>query len=94
MADTLERRTAAAICEQALAVVYGASTVATLREDSPLSAVGLVPADLVCLSDALAEAASTRGLRCVVDDSGFEGTVTVGDLVSVVQGRIAMGMEP
>jgi hypothetical protein len=94
MADTLERRTAAAISEQALAIVFGGSTVATLREDSPLGAVGLQPDDLISLSDAVATAAVERGLQCVLDDAAFEGVGTVGELVTAVQGRIAAGMEP
>jgi len=83
----VEHRTAAAIAEAALSTVFGASAVQALREDSPLSAVGLAPADLVCISDAVSDEAVRRGLTCVLDDADLGTVTTVGDLVGVVQAQ-------
>ena len=90
---SVEHRTAAAIAEAALSVVFGRSAVATLREDSPLAAVGLVPADLVCLSDAIAADAAARGVTCILDDEALGHALTVGDVVVAVQSHATVPEE-
>ena len=57
-----------------------------LREDSALSAVGMTPADAVCVADALDLAARRAGLDCARDDADFavEGDLTVADLINAV----------
>ena len=80
----IPERTSAAIAEQALMRVFGATAVTSLRADSPLSAVGLAPDDLICLADAVAEAASDRGVTCILDDAALAGLRSVSDLVAAV----------
>lgn len=83
--EALDRRTAASIAEAALGAVFDQSVVRQLREDSPLSMLGMAPADAVCVSDAIAEAAATAGFDCRLGDTALGGAVTVSDLVSAVQ---------
>lgn len=80
---------AAAIAEAGLAAVFAADLVRGLREDSPLAAAGLVPADLVALADAVAGAARQRGRSCVLGDEEMSGMATVRDLIAAVEGRLA-----
>lgn len=56
--------------------------VASLREDSPLSALGMQAADLVCLAEAIW---TETGL--LIDDSDLAGIVTLGDLQGVVNAK-------
>lgn len=86
---TVDPRTAAAIAESALAAVFAPDVVARLRADSPLAALGLTPADLVSVSDAVADAAESRGLVCVLGDADFDGVDSVADLVRSVAGCCA-----
>lgn len=81
---SVDRSTAAALAEQGLAAVFGAQIVAGLREDSPLAGIGLSAADLVCVSDAIADAAEIRDIDCVLGDADMDGLTTVADLVSVI----------
>ena len=82
-----DHRTAAAIAEAGLAAVFAPDVVARMREDSPLSALGLTPADLVCVSDAVADAAVARGRVCLLDDADLDGLESVADLVRAIQRR-------
>jgi hypothetical protein len=84
-ASALDRRAAASIVEDALGAVFEPAVVRQLREDSPLSMLGMVPSDAVCLSDAIAHAADAAGLECDLGDATLGGAVTVADLVSAVQ---------
>jgi len=81
---SIQRRAAAGLAEAGLGSVVDPALVAGLREDSPLDAVGLAAADLVCLSDAVGQAAAARGLVCALDDGDLDGVVTVADLVTVI----------
>lgn len=85
-----DRRAAVAITVEALRRVLDPSTVAALRDDSPLSAVGVTDADLVCIADAIA-AESERipdGRVVLLDDRDFESISTVADLVTTVRERL------
>ncbi len=79
---------AASLAEAALGVVLGAELVAGLRKDSPLAGVGLSETDHVCLSDAVAAAASAHGADCVLEDADLSGVQTVGDLIAAIRSRI------
>jgi len=85
-----ERRVAAGLVEDALGEVFDPAVVAGLREDSPLSVLGMSPADAVCLADAIGAAAERVGLSCVLDDADFatEDDLTVADLVDAVTRRL------
>jgi hypothetical protein len=69
--------------------VFDASAVSALREDSPLAALGMSDADVVCVADALASAARDRGLSCVLDDADLVQAGTVSDLIGAVTARLA-----
>jgi hypothetical protein len=84
-AQALDRRGAAGIVEEALAAVFEPAVVRQLREDSPLGMLGMAPADAVCVSDAVAQAAAAAGLECRLGDADLGGAATVADLVSAVQ---------
>jgi hypothetical protein len=79
-----DRRTAGQLVEEALAAVFDGEAVTALREDSPLSAVGMTSADLVCLADAIADAATARGRTCVLGDVALSDVVTVSDVIDAV----------
>jgi hypothetical protein len=81
----IERRLAAGIVEDALAAVFDPAVVRQLREDSPLSVLGMTVADAVCVSDAVSTAADSAGLACDLGDADLIGAVTVADLVAAVQ---------
>lgn len=85
MTDALDRRAAAGIVEDALAAVFDPAVVRQLREDSPLSGVGMTTSDAVCVSDAVREAAAAMGLDCHLGDAELAGAGTVADLVAAVQ---------
>ena len=91
---TLDRTSAAALAEAGLTAVVGPGIVAGLREDSPLARIGLTSADLICLSDAIANAATTAGAHCVLDDADMVDLVTVADLVSAVAACGEQGARP
>ena len=80
-----DRRAAALVVEAALAAVFDAALVRQLREDSPLTVLGMVPADAVALADAIARESERAGWACVLGDAELAGLVSVADLVSVVQ---------
>lgn len=84
---TISRTRAAALAERGLAAVVGAQIVAALREDSPLAGVGLTDDDLICVSDAVADAARTEGVACSLTDADVSGLVTVADLVGAIAQR-------
>jgi hypothetical protein len=84
-AAVLDRRAAATIVEDALGAVFEPAVVRQLREDSPLSMLGMALADAVCVSDAIADAAEAAGLACDLGDGILGSAVTVADLVSAVQ---------
>lgn len=84
MSAPVEQRLAAQVAEEALRSVFDPQAVSALREDSPLTAIGLTPADVVCLADAVAKAANDRGFSCVLGDADLEGVHTVADLVEAV----------
>lgn len=81
---TIDQRTAGSLAETGLSAVLGPEIVSGLRPDSPLSGVGLGAADLVGLSDAIADAASRRGVQCILDDGDLDGLETVSDLVASI----------
>ena len=83
-----DSRIAAVLVEDALALVFPADLVARLRPDSPLSGVGMTPADAVCVCDAVATLAEGSGLSCQLTDADLDGARTVGDLVGAVQRRL------
>jgi hypothetical protein len=85
MTDDVDRRVAAGIVEDALAAVFDPAVVRQLREDSPLSVLGMTVADAVCVSDAVSSAARAAGLACHLGDNDLAGAVTVADLVAAVQ---------
>jgi hypothetical protein len=78
------RTVSAAIAEAGLLEVFGAQAVAGLREDSPLAKLGMSPDDAVCIADAVARAAQTRSLTCVLGDAELADLVTVTDLIDAV----------
>lgn len=94
-----DRRLAGSLVEEGLAHVFPAELVGGLREDSPLAVLGLVPEDLVAVSDAVGAAAARRGVACrigdadliglVVDDGGVRSGATVTDLVTATQRALA-----
>jgi hypothetical protein len=86
----VDHRTAAGIVEQALLAVFDPAVVRQLREDSPLAALGMMPADAVAIADAAVDAAASVGVTCALGDADFAGISTVADLVAAVQLR-AMG---
>lgn len=92
-AAAIDYRTAAAIAEEALARVFGSSAVSGMREDSPLSAVGLALDDLVAFADAVDAAAAARGLDCPLGDPDLTGLSTVADVVALVRGRARAAVE-
>ncbi len=85
MTAVIERRIAAGIVEDALSAVFSPEVVRGLREDSPLSGIGMAPADAVCIADAVAAAADQAGLVCQLADDDFTAAHTVADLVSAVE---------
>ena len=82
---TVDRREAALVVQEALSAVLDPAMVATLREDSPLAAAGMTPADAVSVADAAAEAGARRGLSCLLGDDDFAAASTVGALVDIVR---------
>jgi len=89
--STSAHHVAASLTQEALAAVYEPTAVALLREDSPLSALGMTEADVVCIADALAVGAARRGLTCVLDDVDLVDLVDVGTvakLIGAVQAKI------
>ncbi len=88
---SLDHRTAATIVETALSAVFDASVVSRLREDSPMSTVGMRPADAVCLADAISAAATNGGHQCELRDSDFADVTTVADLVGAVEAAAVEG---
>ena len=80
---------AASLTQDALAAVFDPASVALLREDSPLSAVGLTDADMVAVADAIAEAAAREGLVCILTDADVSGVTTVSDLIAGVVAQLA-----
>jgi hypothetical protein len=87
----IERREAAVITESALGCVFDAALVRTLREDSPLAALGWADADAVVVSDAVAQEAVRRDVTCRLGDAAFTGVATVRDLIDVVQSTAEAG---
>ena len=85
MTPGIDRRLAARIVEDALAAVFDPAVVRQLREDSPLSVLGMTAADAVCVSDAVGTAAGSAGLTCALGDADLVSAVTVADLVAAVQ---------
>lgn len=85
MTEGIDRREAAGIVETALAAVFDPSLVHQLREDSPLTVLGMTTADAVCVSDAVGEAARAAGLDCDLGDSDLATAGAVADLVAAVQ---------
>jgi hypothetical protein len=81
---TVDHREAARITESALGRVFDSEVVRRLREDSPLSVLGMVPADAVCVADAVATVADESGLACELDDADLADVLTVADLVRAV----------
>jgi len=80
-----DRRDAALIVEVGLAAVFEPALVRQLREDSPLSVLGMVPADAVCVADAVEQEAGRLGWSCRLGDDDLAGAATVADLVTAVQ---------
>jgi hypothetical protein len=79
-----------ALVEESLSAVFPPAAVSGLRSDSPLSALGLVPADLVALGDAIAASAAARGRSCILDDFALAQAVTVADLVDAVRSALTV----
>ena len=93
MTDGIDRRVAAGIVEDALAAVFDPGVVRQLREDSPLSVLGMTPADAVCVSDAVSDAAAASGLDCRLGDTDLGQAGTVADLVAAVQAEARRQVE-
>ena len=85
--DRLERRDAALIVEVALSTVFDPGLVRQLREDSPLSVLGMVPADAVCVADAVEQEAGRLGWVCRLGDDDLADAASVAELVTAVQER-------
>jgi hypothetical protein len=79
-----ESRLSAGIVEEALGRIFDPAVVGGLREDSQLAVLGMVPADAICIADAIAAVASERGLDCDLGDADLVGAVTVAELIQVV----------
>ncbi len=84
MSSPIEHRLAAQVAEEALRSVFDPQAVSALRDDSPLTAIGLTSADVVCLADAVAKASDDRGFTCVLGDADLEDVHTVADLVLAI----------
>lgn len=83
-ASSDERMLAASIAEEALAEVFDAEAVSGLREDSPLSVLGMAPDDVVCVAEAIARSARRRGLVRELGDADFISVETVADLIDAI----------
>jgi hypothetical protein len=81
----IDHRTAASIVEQSLAAVFDPAVVRQLREDSPLSNLGMTSADAVCVCDAILAAGQEAGLECLLGDADFADVSTVADLIRAVE---------
>lgn len=81
----MDRRDAALVVEAALSAVFDAALVRQLRADSPLSVLGVVPADAVCIGDAVGREADRLGWSCALGDAELADARTVEDLVGAVQ---------
>jgi len=84
-----DRLAAASAVKAALIAVFDTGPVSVVREDSPLTALGLTDADMVCVADAIARETAAWPVPCVLDDSHLAGVSTVADLVTAVLGRRA-----
>ncbi|MBK9738700.1 MAG: hypothetical protein IPO93_04135 [Actinobacteria bacterium] len=84
MTAGIDHSTAALIAQDALRAVFDAQAVAALREDSPLSALGIADSDVVCIADAVAVGAVARGRECRLGDADLDGVTTVADLVRTI----------
>lgn len=93
MSEQINHRAAATIVEDALCAVFDEDLVRRLRADSPLEAVGLTDADLVCVTDAIEMAASAVGLHCALRDEDLVGVDTIDDLIRSVCERAASERE-
>jgi hypothetical protein len=82
---TVDHRLAAGIVEQALMAVFDPDLVRRLREDSPLAALGMVPADAVAVADAVESSAADLGVSCLLSDADLATATTVAELVVAVQ---------
>jgi hypothetical protein len=89
----IDHRIAAGIVEDALSAVFSPEVVRGLREDSPISGIGMMPADAVCIADAVAAAADAAGLGCRLSDEDFTAVHTVADLVSAVETAARKGAQ-
>jgi len=88
---TVQSRVAAAMVEEALGRVFDPAVVSGLREDSPLTVLGMAPADAVCVADALGDVAQERGLACDLGDADLSAAGSVADLIRVVAGACVVG---
>lgn len=86
---SVDHRLAAGIVEQALMAVFDPDLVRRLREDSPLAALGMTPADAVAIADAVESAAAALGVSCQLSDADLATATTVADLVVAVQSATA-----
>jgi len=86
-----EHHVAASLVRDALTAVFDRDSVSLLREDSPLVALGMTDADMVCFADALAASARAQGRGCVLADADLEGVATVADLIGAVVAALAPG---
>lgn len=78
------RRAAAVLAEGALRQVFEPGIVDGLREDSPLSALGYVPSDAVCIVDAVASLSGGESDRVVLTDADLGEMTRVSDLVDAI----------
>ena len=88
-----DRLAAAAAVKAALIAVFDAGPVSVVRADSPLSALGLTDADMVCVADAVTRETASWPAPCVLDDDDLAGVATVADLVNAVHIRRSAGVE-
>ena len=79
-----DRRAVALAVESALGAVFDPALVRQLREDSPLAVLGMVPADAVCIADAVAHEAERAGWSCDLGDADLSTVQSVADLVAAV----------
>ena len=91
MTSDPDRLAAASVVKAALIAVFDAGPVSVVREDSPLTALGLTPADMACVADAVARETASWPAPCVLDDADLADVTTVADLVDAVVSRRAAG---
>lgn len=89
MTAVVPRRESVALAVAALRRVFEPSVVAGIRDDTPLSSLGLADADMACLADAVHAAAREQGRTVLLGDREMDAVVLVGDLVDAISAASA-----